>query len=149
MNSGFLNSEFPSRKRFGNEADLDITPMIDVTFLLLIFFMVTSTMQSAPDVELPVAHHGTGVSRNENVIVSVIDPDGIPILMAGDPPAPVMSMEEIVEYAKQQSEAGKTGIIVKASGTIPSGYIKQLTQRLQAIGDVRFHYAVSDQKQVQ
>ncbi|HAA50734.1 MAG TPA: hypothetical protein DCE43_13545, partial [Planctomycetaceae bacterium] len=28
-----------SRKRSESDADLDITPMIDVTFLLLIFFM--------------------------------------------------------------------------------------------------------------
>mgnify|MGYP003325625382 CR=1 FL=1 len=28
------------------DAEMDITPMIDVTFLLLIFFMVTSTMQA-------------------------------------------------------------------------------------------------------
>ena len=36
------------RAKKKDEADLDITPMIDVTFLLLIFFMVTSTMQGTP-----------------------------------------------------------------------------------------------------
>ncbi len=32
------------KKKKAEEADLDITPMIDVTFLLLIFFMVASKM---------------------------------------------------------------------------------------------------------
>jgi hypothetical protein len=40
---------FQRRKKAGiADADLDITPMIDVTFLLLIFFMVTSTLQGTP-----------------------------------------------------------------------------------------------------
>ena len=38
-------------KRKPIEGELDITPMIDVTFLLLIFFMVSSTMQGKPDLE--------------------------------------------------------------------------------------------------
>jgi len=144
MSANFFSPGESSRKRFGDEADLDITPMIDVTFLLLIFFMVTSTMQSSPAIELPVAKHGTGVSRNENVIVSVVDEDGTAVLMAGDPPAPEMSIEEIVAYAQEGIENGKSGIIVKATGTIPSGFIKELTQQLQAIGEIRFHYAVSE-----
>ncbi|WP_261362818.1 ExbD/TolR family protein [Rubinisphaera margarita] len=145
MKGGFLSGTTSAKRRSSQEADLDITPMIDVTFLLLIFFMVTSTMQSTPAIDLPVAHHGVGVSRSENVIVSVIDQDGIPLLMAGEPPAPEMTLDEITQHVRQQVDLGKSGIIVKASGTIPSGYIKQLTQRLQALGEVRFHYAVSEQ----
>ena len=35
------------------DTEIDITPMIDVTFQLLIFFMVTSTMQGNPPAEIP------------------------------------------------------------------------------------------------
>ncbi len=40
------------------EVEIDMTPMIDVTFLLLIFFVIISTltrMETAANVELPVA----------------------------------------------------------------------------------------------
>ncbi|MCA8989958.1 MAG: biopolymer transporter ExbD [Planctomycetaceae bacterium] len=140
----FPEIETGPRRRISSDIDLDITPMIDVTFLLLIFFMVTSTMQSTPDLELPVARHGTGVNNSENVIVSVIDRDGYPVLLAGAPPAPEMPLEQIVDYVRQEIEQGKTGIILKASGTIPSGFIKQVTQELQSVGELRFHYAVSE-----
>ena len=54
-------SEWGSTRKRGEEAELDITPMIDVTFLLLIFFMVTSTMQGKPDLDVPPVKHGVGV----------------------------------------------------------------------------------------
>ena len=50
------------KKKKKEEADLDITPMIDVTFLLLIFFMVTSTMQGTPDKDIPPAEMGTNAN---------------------------------------------------------------------------------------
>jgi len=145
MKQGLFSTGSTKKKDF--DADLDITPMIDVTFLLLIFFMVTSTMQATPEIDLPVAHHGVGINKSDQVTVSVIDRDGIPVLMAGDPPAPEMTMDEIVDYARQEIDGGKSGILVKASGSIPTGYIKQLTQQLQAVGEIHFYYAVSDEFQ--
>ncbi len=145
MKQGLFSTGSTKKKDF--DADLDITPMIDVTFLLLIFFMVTSTMQATPEIDLPVAHHGVGINKSEQVTVSVIDRDGIPVLMAGDPPAPEMTMDEIVDYARSEIDGGKSGILVKASGSIPTGYIKQLTQQLQAVGEIHFYYAVSEESQ--
>ncbi len=46
------------RRPATEEMDLDITPMIDVTFLLLIFFMVASTMQATAENDIPPAKHG-------------------------------------------------------------------------------------------
>jgi len=126
--------------------DLDITPMIDVTFLLLIFFMVTSTMQSTPDVELPVAYHGEGIGQNQQVIVSIVDEEGRPRLILGDPPGVERTLEEIVSETRDELRAGKTGILVKASGRIPTGYIKEVTQELQRLGELQFYYGVSERK---
>ena len=43
------------RRKSNTEMELDITPMIDVTFLLLIFFMVASTMQATAENDSPTA----------------------------------------------------------------------------------------------
>ena len=53
-----------TKQRSSNDAELDITPMIDVTFLLLIFFMVTSTMQPDEVLDIPTSVHGLGVEAN-------------------------------------------------------------------------------------
>ena len=53
------------------EAEMDITPMIDCTFLLLIFFLVTSKMDDKVGVDLPLAKHGSAVVISESIIVTV------------------------------------------------------------------------------
>ncbi len=40
------------------DAEMDITPMIDITFLLLIFFLVASRLDEDAPVELPTARYG-------------------------------------------------------------------------------------------
>lgn len=42
-----------SKKRDGEDGELDLTPMVDVTFLLLIFFMVTASFQIQKSMQIP------------------------------------------------------------------------------------------------
>lgn len=47
-----------SKRKPEIEASLDMTPMIDMVFLLLVFFMIAATMSKVdftPDIKLPVA----------------------------------------------------------------------------------------------
>ena len=48
------------RRRRGREVDVDISPLIDVVFILLIFFMVTTTFvkDAQIDIERPSAQSG-------------------------------------------------------------------------------------------
>lgn len=59
------------RARREDHVDLNMTPLIDMIFILLIFFMVTASFvrESGVDVERPVAQ--TAESRNPSVIVSI------------------------------------------------------------------------------
>jgi biopolymer transport protein ExbD len=66
------------RKRFSNvnntedEADIDITPMLDVVFIMLIFFIVTSTFikESGIDVNRPQA--ATAVKKAKaNILIAI------------------------------------------------------------------------------
>lgn len=42
-----------TKKREGEDGELDLTPMVDVTFLLLIFFMVTASFQIQKSMQIP------------------------------------------------------------------------------------------------
>lgn len=44
---------FNSRRLVDEEEDMDLTPMVDVTFLLLIFFMVTASFSLQKSIETP------------------------------------------------------------------------------------------------
>ena len=53
----------PKRKS-RDDTEMDITPMIDVTFLLLIFFIVASKMDPQKATDLPEARHGLAAFAN-------------------------------------------------------------------------------------
>lgn len=59
------------RRRSGGDLELNITPLIDMVFILLIFFMVTASFvrESGVDVERPVAKSAS--TRNPSVIVGI------------------------------------------------------------------------------
>ncbi|QDT64459.1 ExbD/TolR family protein [Calycomorphotria hydatis] len=44
---------FQLRNRRGDDEDMDLTPMVDVTFLLLIFFMITASFSLQKALEIP------------------------------------------------------------------------------------------------
>lgn len=47
------DSGFTVRRRQINTEEIDLTPMVDMTFLLLIFFMITASFQLQKDLEVP------------------------------------------------------------------------------------------------
>ena len=133
-----------TKKKKAEEADLDITPMIDVTFLLLIFFMVVSKMDPQKQANVPPAVHGAGVDANAATIVSVIaDPGGGPArVVLGDGPdgedAP--SMELVKRYVQTGLQDGKEICIVKADRDVNEGAVQDV---LKAVGEVEgLKYAV-------
>lgn len=64
------------RKPMTDSVDMDITPMIDIVFLLLIFFLVSSTPDKSTAVELAPARHGVGVSEKNSVVITIAHPEG-------------------------------------------------------------------------
>ncbi|GAB2782835.1 hypothetical protein GCM10027040_06060 [Halomonas shantousis] len=62
---------FPRRQR--EPVEVNLTPLIDVVFLLLIFFMVSTTFETreALELELPQASQGAAVQANEPLILTV------------------------------------------------------------------------------
>ncbi|MCA9170833.1 MAG: biopolymer transporter ExbD, partial [Planctomycetales bacterium] len=59
------------KRRSLDDNEMDITPMIDITFLLLIFFLVAGKLDQDAPVELPPARHGTAVSVKSAAIITV------------------------------------------------------------------------------
>lgn len=54
----------PRKKRVSQEADIDLTPAVDVTFQLLIFFMITASFSVQKAFDVPPAKNSDGVSMN-------------------------------------------------------------------------------------
>ena len=53
------------------DTEMDITPMIDITFLLLIFFLVASKMDEAAEIPLAKADYGIAIPENESIVLMI------------------------------------------------------------------------------
>jgi biopolymer transport protein TolR len=58
-------------RRKAQDSELDITPMIDITFLLLAFFVVASKMQEQAPIPLPYAKHGEAIAAKDAVMINI------------------------------------------------------------------------------
>ena len=91
------------------QEEIDLTSMIDVVFLLVIFFMVTTTFIEEAKVykiNLPRAERPTTVSRDDTHSLSVTV-DGRIYLKVDQKEEEMTSLEEVVEALRAKKEAGE------------------------------------------
>ena len=136
------------------EPDLDITPMIDITFLLLIFFIVCSKMDQDAAVDLPPAKTGIGVVNSQAVMLIVrkgtdrrariSTADGTEFPLSDTLEA---QEEQITEYVQDQLGGGdKFEIVIKAEKAVSHGEVSRVTKAAgKAASDGhRLHLAVME-----
>lgn len=130
-----------ARRPIDDSAEMDITPMIDITFLLLIFFIVCSTMTQSTSVKLPPARHGKGVDEQTAVIITVDGEGGEekPRVYLGDgtSSAPLPDDHDtqdklIAEAVEVGLQNGKTSILVKAAKSVKSGDVERVSKAAAA-----------------
>ncbi|MGC6493823.1 MAG: ExbD/TolR family protein [Myxococcota bacterium] len=91
------------RRKKANRPDVDISPLIDVVFILLIFFMVTTTFvkDSQVDLERPGASSGSAASTKSLRIV--IDRAG-GLFVADTPVKPWMLQSRVRDYLRDAAD---------------------------------------------
>lgn len=130
------------------DGELDLTSLIDVVFLLLIFFMVSSTMKGTPDVDVPQAHFGTGVPERTATIVT-IQREGLggpPIIILGDGRGPEGNLDSVRSYVEQGLRENRTHVIIKAERDIPTGFVQQVAKSATQVEGVRLNIGVQEKR---
>lgn len=138
-----------SKRVATDDEDLDITPMIDVTFLLLIFFMVTSNMKKAATVNIPPAKHGQGIQTSKSSTITIFNTDGEPEIYLSDGTkenGPV-TPEEVTSFVQQGVGAGKLNVIIKADTDLPSGFVEEVARAANEVeAELKFYVGVMDKQ---
>jgi biopolymer transport protein ExbD len=139
------------RRPVADSADMDITPMIDITFLLLIFFIVCSTTSAQSILELPRARYGTGVSDRTSVVLTVTERGGPGparvYLGDGKSGKPLPDDDElqaaaIAEAVEQGAQQGKTTVLIMADKGVKHGDVWAVESAAGRVEGVRLYVAV-------
>ena len=127
-----VEEEFVKPRPLSSDDEMDITPMIDITFLLLIFFLVSSKMSAEQAVDLPKARHGGVVPSKESVVIIMKRGTGERAeVQRADGASFSQDTEqqnvEVAEYVAPGIEAGKKYVIIRAEGPVRHGEIGRVS----------------------
>jgi biopolymer transport protein ExbD len=115
------------RRNARRGVDVDITPLIDVLFMLIIFFVLTAVfVQGAIEVDLPKGD-AEPVSERNPVIVTVTRDSGI--LWAGE----AVTLEEMPKLVEKVL-AGSDDVLIAGDRDASYGDVAKLLDRLRELG---------------
>ena len=118
---------------------LDMTPMIDVVFLLIIFFMMASeltSLQSAGEVTLPEAHEARLPARVDRYRLTVTILASGALLVAGENRTLVELRSVLRQEAEAAREAGRPlpSVHVRADRGASYGRLRLVMRECVALG---------------
>ena len=126
------------RKSREDDSDIDLTPMIDVVFLLLIFFIITHTLNAKPPIDLPEAMYGKGLSP-EGMQMILIDKEGQYFL--GEKAADenrVNGMDELIAEVTKKALNAPEGleVLIDAHPGTDHGNVRKVAEEISQLENV-------------
>lgn len=126
IDSEELIEEFARSKRIATGDEMDMTPMVDVTFLLLIFFMITASFSIQKSIQRPAQRNDQPSSRpvevedkdNPDIVTVQVDEFNAYNVITSDWDQPAASKQDLIS-ALDRAHSGD------ASGNVPTKLVVQ------------------------
>lgn len=118
------------RERKTTEASVDLTPMIDMTFILLIFFMVATTFQKDLKIDINRPGASTGQVASTKAIKVYVDKQGQAYL-DGEPVQVWVIQSRLRDLLKTQSQKS---VLVVTDEIVPSGKLVEVVDQARLAG---------------
>ena len=121
--------------RIEHDDEMDMTALIDITFLLLIFFVVTSKLANEVKQPLPMARNGQSVANMDKtaIILSVRWGGGDTAIVSRRDGTlfsddPEQQAAEISEYIQLGLDQNKSELLIRADGAVRTGEIQRIKE---------------------
>jgi biopolymer transport protein ExbD len=137
------------RKPMHDEAEFDITAMIDLVFMMNIYFIVTFITAALGEIDLPTATHVAALDADTAQIITLIgslDGETVTVhlgdLQDGESIADLdQQNDRIRDWVEQGSAAGKTDVLIKAEKKVRLRELFRISSAASVEG-VKLHVAV-------
>ena len=115
----------------GGEGEIDLTPMLDVVFIMLIFFIVTSSFVKEPGAEIDRAKAITTNACERGTIIFAVTAVGE--IYYDKKQVPIGRAYRLAEAAKK--EAPKANFVIQADVSAPTSVLSELLAALKPLMD--------------
>ncbi len=120
-----------TQRRSGDEeaGQIDLTPMLDVVFIMLIFFIVTSSFVKEPGVELFKPQATTTEACERGTIIFAVDGRGD--IYYNKEEVPMTRVARITEAAKK--EAPQANVVIQVDRESPAYVVEQIYDEIRQL----------------
>ena len=133
-----------SKTKRDHALGIDMTPMIDIVFLLIIFFMTVSQITRVVDqpMSLPTVDYGAAKPISTTVTIN-IDKNGN-LIVSGKKFTLDRTIKTLQnKLAKSDNDPSRIKIEIRCDRRCPSRFVNKLISRLSEIGFTQIRAAVS------
>ena len=133
--------ELRGKRRGSRTIFVNVTSFIDVLFVLLLFFMVSTTFvnQPAMNLDLPKAVHSQG-TRQPGIVVHV-DQNGV--IHLNDEPVDDVLLEQVLQTRLATSE--DRSVVLKADSRVSHGTVVHILDIIKGAGVTKLTIATQPQ----
>ncbi|MDE0191475.1 MAG: biopolymer transporter ExbD [Gammaproteobacteria bacterium] len=119
-----------SRRKPDEEWEINITPMLDIVFIMLIFFIVTTSFVREPGIDplRPLAQTAATKER-ANILIAVSSADQI---WMNNRSVALHGIRQLVEAAR--AENPQSSVVIVADQTASTGLVLDLMDNVRAAG---------------
>jgi|GEM_PF-239211 len=140
---------FAPKPKKHESSSVDMTAMIDLVFMMNIFFMVTSLVTRAAQMELPPAQHVSPVDMEQSLVLVIVPKDkGGTTVFLGDEDGEQISdtgqEERIASEAAEAVRQGKKYVVIKADKMVTNGESSRIAAAAASVEGLQLHYAVQE-----
>jgi len=134
-----MSMKLPARE----DVSIDMAPMIDMVFLLLIFFMVASIMKTTKvPIKIPESKAAKVADNIKDRVTLSLNEQGQPFINLRGP----VEFKDVTEYLnKQLDENPDTRVFIRADKDVTYKYTKKLIKACSAAGAMDLIYATFEE----
>lgn len=142
-----------SRGSLEHHSEFDITAMIDLVFMMNIYFLVTTITAALADINLPAATHCSPADLEDSVVITILASGERPggILIGDDTEAePIGDAEtqqrEVQRAVEEGVRAQLNSVIVRAEKDVPLREVMRVARVAAAIEGVTLKVSVMEKE---
>ncbi|MGH8496849.1 MAG: ExbD/TolR family protein [Gammaproteobacteria bacterium] len=112
------------------DAEINITPMLDIVFIMLIFFIVTTSFIQEPGIDPDRPEAATAAEKARGNILIAISPAGL--IWMNKQQVELLQVRTMVEEAR--AESPESSVIVIADESSPTGVLIDVMDQIRLGG---------------
>ena len=118
------------RKRDAEDSDVNVTPLLDIVFIMLIFFIVTATFIKEPGVT--VQRPDANTAEEQRLVSVLVAIDSNNRIWINREETPLEAVRVAVERLRRENP--RDSAVIQADGSADSEYLIEVLQQIREAG---------------